>query len=244
MAFGRWLQPIRLGNRTVGSLLALGLLFAGLSGAASAGAASAGAVSATAVSTAVTVTTGSAPIQCAQLWGCRKVAARSVGNGYTLAIYESTTPHGLLFGQPVLRLARNGVVLSWLVLPTQRGSAMQVALTCATTRQQCAVTGAQGANGGFGAIVIVCDGVMVTSPSFVVNAAAYGVVARDLDHDGYLDLAAPENNFIPNYAQGGSFWQTYRYTSAGMKSMGCSRVVHRKLLVPIRMQTGTCAVLR
>ena len=240
MAFGSWLRSIRLGSRSVGVLVALAFMVASLSGAASAGALT----SLSTTATAVTVTTKTAPTQCGQLWGCRKVAARNVGNGYTLAIYESTTPHGLLFGQPVLRLARNGVVQSWLILPTQQGSAMQVALTCAATRPQCAVTGAQGANGGFGAVVVVRNGAMVTSPLFVVNAAAYGVVARDLDHDGYLDLAAPENDFIPNYAQGGSFWQTYRYTDAAMKSVGCSKVVHRKLLVPVRMQTGRCTVPR
>ena len=69
-----------------------------------------------------------------------------------------------------------------------------------------------------------------------------GVVPTDPNHDGYFDFALDVDDYNPNYAMGGHYWQTFRFTSKKMVLTGCGPDVHRRLATPTKFETGKCPV--
>ncbi|MDT4901286.1 MAG: hypothetical protein QOJ78_2216, partial [Pseudonocardiales bacterium] len=66
-----------------------------------------------------------------------------------------------------------------------------------------------------------------------------GMRAADLNRDGYLDVIGTSNDYLPNFAQGHDYWQTFRYHDGRLTVTGCARQL-KNVPAPTRLLTGTC----
>jgi hypothetical protein len=159
-------------------------------------------------------------------------------DGYALRLWS--VPSGP--AHPVLQLVHAGQSIAWM--PLLRGQAIGSTLTCAAAPTgNCVVISPLGVHAAIGEMVLVGGGRLADTGGFAV-ATTPGLVAADLNGDGYLDVSARDSDYRPNFAQGHLFDHTYRYEpqSHVFISTGCTALLTdpAHTAPPTTLQAGPC----
>jgi hypothetical protein len=182
------------------------------------------------------------PVAACRTERCHVTATAAATTGYRLRVWS--VPGAA--AHPVLQLLHHGRLSTWMVL--LRGEAVRSTLTCrpAGPVAGCVVVSALGLHAGIGQMVLLSSGRLIDTGSFVV-ATTPAVVPADLDHDGFLDVAARDSDYRPNFAEGHLFDHTYRYDPAQRRfvSTGCSALLADPVGTPPprRLQTEHCPAI-
>jgi hypothetical protein len=175
---------------------------------------------------------------------CRQSEVVTLAHGYAIALWltPETGTAADYAATPHLELLRDNVAVQWLSPLVEGPDAWDGQLTCETKGkvQDCALVGTLGAHSGYGGVVVLRAGRLVTTPADWIVTSSAGVHAADLDHDGYLDLEGPVNDYKPDYADGTNYWQTLRFTANGLASTGCEPEPASGSPAPTALQTGAC----
>src|SRR3954447_6495611 len=150
---------------------------------------------------------------------CVAGASTSVPNGYVIRVWSMSGPAG----RPIVELLTGGRSVEWMLLPRGEGGAAKVTCASAPPIGNCVVVSRLGIHAAIGEMVLVADRHLLDTGAFAI-ALTPQISVTDLDGDGYLDLAARDSDYRPNFAAGHLFDHTYRYDHAAGRfvSTGCS----------------------
>jgi hypothetical protein len=137
-------------------------------------------------------------------------------------------------------LLRDSAHVQWWVATLGFGWA--AALTCLATGAvpSCAVTSVAGAHAGSVEELLLREGSLVSSPQLRAVFDTGEPYARDLNHDGELDVIGLDSDYTPNYASGHNYWVTYRFQSDSLVETGCALRVTQTQPPPDHLLTGRC----
>lgn len=192
-------------------------------------------------------TSGATVAASPQLKACRQnrcAAGRTVPLRSSYAIRVWNVPG--VQAHPTLELLSDGAATQWLIL--KRGSGDHPALTCNDTGAvaNCIVVSATGMHSALAEMVLLLSG-RLDDTGAVVVAQTPTLHAADLDGDGYLDLAARDSDYKPNFAQGHLFDRTFRYDRKRNDFVvtGCSPLLRdpNHARPPVRLQTASCPTI-
>jgi hypothetical protein len=180
------------------------------------------------------------PAQCAT-WGCTPAQHLNLGGGYTLTLWHAGKP-GDERSEPVLELSRSGVAVQWWLSPHGNGWSGTVQCKIDAPEPNCVLTDGTGAHSAMAQMLVLRSGRLVAMEQAYVVADLPTVVARDLDGDGYLDVAAVMSDYTPNFAQSHLFWDTYLYADGQFRSSGCAPRNSPTEPAPAHPLDGTCPI--
>ena len=125
--------------------------------------------------------------------------------------------------RPVVELLHNRVAVQWWISP--RGDGWNGSLTCLTggPEPNCDLIDSLGMHAEVAEMLILRAGRLVHPPGAEAITNSVGMRAADLNADGYLDVIGTSNDYLPNFAPGRVYWQTFRYAG---------RAAHRVRLRP------------
>lgn len=182
------------------------------------------------------------PIAACRSQRCRIAHSAQLANGYRLVVWAVPGDAA----HPALQLRRGAQSIAWLDL--LRGEGIGSTLTCDATAPtpNCVLIAPVGLHSAIGEMILLPAGRLVDTGADVV-ATTPRIAAADLDHDGYLDAAARDSDYRPNFAQGHLFDRTYRYEPGQRRflSTGCTPLLRdpRHAAAPARLQTGHCPAI-
>lgn len=125
-------------------------------------------------------------------------------------------------GDTVIELRSVGAPAQWAVEP----ATSEPRMNCSTKTQHlhCVVQTIVGAHSSQAQLYLVQDGHFVTPAPVTTDTP--DIVVRDLDGDGDLDLDLLVDDYQPDYADGGVFWQTAMLHDKSYTITGCTPVRH------------------
>lgn len=167
---------------------------------------------------------------------CPELSHSLVKDGYQIILRSGTAD---LAGSvtSVVELVTNGVPTQW---NTEMGE-YQPHLTCSTKtlHLHCVVLAGVGAHASQAQLYLVVDGQFAMPEAIFTNTP--GIHAQDLDGDGDLDLQVPINDYLPSYAEGGTYWQTLLLKARAYGVTGCTPTVNGAMApMPTTPVFGTC----
>lgn len=167
-----------------------------------------------------------APIQCSDS-GCPELSHSYVKDGYQI-ILRTGTPDISGTVTSVVELVVNGVPAQWNVESDEYAPH----LTCSTRTPHlhCVLAAVVGAHGAQAQLYLAADGHFVLPPPVVTDTPDIRVT--DLDGDGDLDLQVPVNDYVPDYADGGTYWETWLLHNQAYTRTGCTTTVQQTELSP------------
>jgi hypothetical protein len=159
-----------------------------------------------------------------------------VKDGYQIVLRSGTSD---LTGSitAVVELLTGGVPTLW----NTEADEYQPHLECSTRTPHlhCVVLAGVGAHSSQAQLYLVSDGRFVLPPPITTDTP--GIAAQDLDGDGDLDLQVPVNDYQPDYATGGMYWQTWLLKSQSYSLSGCTATVYNEMPpVPTAPVFGAC----
>lgn len=175
------------------------------------------------------------PIQCPD-GQCRELSHSYVKDGDQIVLRQGTP------GIPgavtsVVELLVNGVPAQWRTEPDEYAPR----LTCSTQTPHlhCVLVAVVGAHSAQAQLYLVVDGHFVLPPPVVTDTPDIRVT--DLDGDGDLDLQVAVDDYQPDYADGGMYWQTWILHNQAYSRTGCTMTVHGQAAPPPSAPVfGTC----
>jgi hypothetical protein len=141
--------------------------------------------------------------------------------------------------RPVVELLRERVAVQWWISPP--GDGWNGSLTCLTggPEPDCDLIDSLGMHADVTEMLILRAGRLVHPARAEAITNSVGMRAADLNRDGYLDVIGTSNDYLPNFAQGHDYWQTFRYHDGRLTVTGCARQL-KNVPAPTRLLTGTC----
>ncbi|HEX3811663.1 MAG TPA: hypothetical protein VHX59_02380 [Mycobacteriales bacterium] len=137
----------------------------------------------------------------------------------------------------VVELVTDGVPTQWNTEPDEYQPHMECSTK--TPHLHCVVLAGVGAHSSQAQLYLVVDGQFVLPP--LVTTDSPGIHAQDLDGDGDLDLQVPIDDYVPDYASGGEYWQTLLLKSGAYAVSGCTPTVHDQAApMPTSAVFGIC----
>lgn len=166
---------------------------------------------------------------------CTELSHSSSKNGLRIVLRKGTGSSG------VVELVKDSVPIAWDVRRELDDGTMNC--TTRTPDLHCVVQGGVGAHSS--AAQLYLARATGFTKSALIGTDTPGIVARDLDNDGDLDLAVPVNDYTPDYADGGQYWQTYLLHQGQYRSSGCTPDKHGRLdPAPTKPVFGSCPTAR
>lgn len=168
-----------------------------------------------------------------------------MANGYGIRVWKIAD----LSAHPVLELVSGGRSKAWLVM--LRGDGTGSTMRCDTTPPasaqswtvNCVVVSPVGLHAAIGEMVLLSGSDLIDTGAYI-TATTPRIVAVDLNGDGYLDLAARDSDYLPNFAQGHLFDRTYSYDRAAGRFVGtgCTSPLAdpAHAPTPTTLQVGPC----
>lgn len=139
-------------------------------------------------------------------------------------------------GATILELTESSVPVSWYVIQGERPSQ----ITCSSTTEQsnCVLVDFVGAHGSDGIVFRLSGGTLHRGSTVVV--ATPETHARDLNGDGWVDVAGLQNNYTPDYVTGKEYWQTWISDGLRLASTGCTAPATPAPPQPTGFVRGNC----
>jgi hypothetical protein len=177
------------------------------------------------------------PARC-QAWGCLARQTVNLTHGWTVRLWLSADQQNY-DSRPVVELLHDRVAVQWWISP--HGDGWNGSLTCLTGRPEpnCDLVDSLGMHADVAEMLILRAERLVHPPRAEAITNSVGMRAADLNRDGYLDVIGTSNDYLPNFAQGHDYWQTFRYHNGRLTVTGCARQF-RNGPAPTRLLTGTC----
>jgi hypothetical protein len=177
------------------------------------------------------------PPRC-QAWECQARQTVNLTSGWTVRLWRGGDQQNYA-SRPVVELLHNKVAVQWWISP--RGDGWNGSLTCLTSGPEpnCDLIDSLGMHAEVAEMLILRAGRLVHPPGAEAITNSVGMRAADLNRDGYLDVIGTSNDYLPNFAQGRVYWQTFRYEDGRLTVTGCARQSNNAP-APGRLLTGTC----
>lgn len=177
------------------------------------------------------------PASCHQ-WACVARQTVDLPDHHTVTLWLGGNPQDYQ-SRPVIELLDRGVAVQWWISP--QGDGWTGSLTCNTSGPEpnCDLLDSVGMHAGVAEMVILRGGRLVHPADAQVTTNSVGMSAADLNGDGYLDVIGSTNDYRPNYAQGHTYWQTFRYDNGRLVVTGCAPQA-RGSAAPSHLLTGPC----
>jgi hypothetical protein len=177
------------------------------------------------------------PPRC-QAWECQARQTVNLTSGWTVRLWRGGDQQNYA-SRPVVELLHNRVTVQWWISP--RGDGWNGSLTCLTggPEPNCDLIDSLGMHAEVAEMLILRAGRLVHPPRAEAITNSVGMRAADLNRDGYLDIIGTSNDYLPNFAQGRVYWQTFRYKDGRLTVTGCARQ-SKNAPAPARLLTGTC----
>jgi hypothetical protein len=139
-------------------------------------------------------------------------------------------------GAAIVELTQSGVPISWYVVPGETPAE----ITCSSTPNQsnCVLVNHVGEHASDG-IVFRLSGNTLHRGS-TVRATTRQMHARDLNGDGWVDVAGLQNTGKPDYATGQVYWQTWVSNGVFLNSTGCTGLASAADPQPAELVHGNC----
>jgi hypothetical protein len=141
-------------------------------------------------------------------------------------------------GSAVIELAQQGTPVFWKVIDEE---SPQSVVCSATPQPNCVVVDATGAHASAFYGFLVHPTSMTQFDTNVSDTP--DTKAVDLNADGWIDVVTEQNTYLPTYATGTVYWQTFTSDGVHLSSTGCSVPVNPNDLAPAPSAplTGTCS---
>ena len=151
-----------------------------------------------------------------------------------MSVLSGPSPTGQV-GAAVIELQRAGVSVYWKVIDGDT----PLSVACSSVpKPNCVVADAVGAHASSFYGFLVNQNSMT---QFDTNGSdTPGTKPKDLNGDGWIDVATEQNDYTPDYATGKSYWQTFQSDGNHLTSTGCTVPTHNLPPVPTKLVTGAC----
>lgn len=166
---------------------------------------------------------------------CAELSHSLEKDGYQIVLRQGTG--GSTTSSAIVELLSGGSPVQWAALPF----AYQPHMECSTQTEHlhCVVISGTGAHSSQAQLYLVVDGAFLEPP--VVTSDTTEIMATDLDGDGDLDLQVPVNNYQPDYASGGTYWETLILQNKQYVRTGCTETIYgRYVSPPTSIVSGVC----
>ncbi|MGI9092158.1 MAG: hypothetical protein ACR2FF_01640 [Mycobacteriales bacterium] len=150
---------------------------------------------------------------------CTELSHSSPKDGFQIVLRKAA--NYATGGELVVELRSGTSARQWALITQTYSGAMH----CSTKTEHlhCVVVASVGAHSYQAQLYLVNSGALVAPPPI---AADSGIVVRDLDGDGDLDVLAEDSNYKPSYADGGLYWATYLLQNGTYARTGCTTPVY------------------
>ncbi len=177
------------------------------------------------------------PARC-QASDCRVRQTVHLTHGWTVRLWLSADQQNY-HSRPVVELVRDQVAVRWWISP--HGDGWNGSLTCLTgwPETNCDLVDTLGMHADIAEMLILRAERLVHPARAEAITNTLGMRAADLNRDGYLDVIGTSNDYLPNFAQGHDYWQTFGYHDGRLTMTGCARQL-KNSPAPTHLLTGTC----
>lgn len=167
---------------------------------------------------------------------CPELSHSYVKDGYQIVLRQGipNTPGAVT---SVVELLVNGVPAQWHT----ESDEYDPHLTCSTRTPHlhCVLAAVVGAHSAQAQLYLASDGRFVLPQPVVTDTP--DIRAVDLDGDGDLDLQVAVNDYEPDYADGGTYWQTWRLYNQAYIRTGCTATAYgQEPTPPSTLIYGAC----
>lgn len=175
-------------------------------------------------------TSGARPSSCPAAT-CHLRLSASMASPYGIAVWADDASHSV-----IVVLTSGGAVVSSHVV----GFESPAQLSCANQgpRSNCVLVDLAGAHAATARVLRENAGTLAIGPA--VTAITPTMQARDLNQDGWIDVAGLQNDETPSYAAGQVYWQTWLSDGTQWQSTGCGARSHDAGAAPSAPLTGSC----
>jgi hypothetical protein len=170
---------------------------------------------------------------------CPELATAALGNGFVAILRNGQASDGSV-GASVLELTENGVAVDWHGVNGETPAH----LTCLPgAAAHCVVVDYAGAHGASASVWRLGLDSATFAKTATVAADTPTMSARDLNHDGFLDVLGLQNDYTHDYATGKVQWQTWLFDGKTLSSTGCTALATAPPPRPTAPATAPCSAI-
>jgi hypothetical protein len=171
-------------------------------------------------------------------WGCQPHQTVQLTDSRAVTLWLGRVAQDYE-SRPVLELQDHGVAVQWWISP--QGDGWAGSLTCETSGPEpnCVLLDSLGMHASVAETVMIRAGRLIHPDAAEVTTNTAGAQAVDLNADGYLDVIGRINDYRPNFAQGHTYWQTFRYSDGRLIATGCAPQIGDGP-APTQLLSGSC----
>ena len=166
---------------------------------------------------------------------CPKSLSATLSSPYTIVVRANRDYSGGV-GATIVELTNGTVPVFWYTI--EGDSPSQLSCITGSSGANCVLVDYTGAHASNATVWTLAAGTLHRGAT--VTSDTPNMRADDLNGDGFVDAEALQNTYVPDYASGSVYWQTWTSDGSHLTSTGCSAPTHNPPAAPTAPLSGSC----